>query len=604
MVRVVVACGLLGVGCGDDGNQPVDAGADATIDAAPDAGVTSATCRDGWCWMYPKPQGNALQAVFGFSNTDVWVAGDNGALAHFDGATWTEHAPPGSKNAALYRIYGAAPNDVWAVGASAIYHWNGSAWTDASMPGTWLAIGGGAANDVWIAEASTGGAVHQWNGTSWSSRPTPFGTARTIAFASSGGSTYAVSAQSGIAKLVGGTWGTVDAGNHVANAAAFVSPTQVVTAGDSGSVWFYDGNGWTEHVTPMTTSWTTITAASLSDVWVSDGFTAAHWNGTAWTQATTNVRSSAGRQGLWLDSTGAPWLVAWNSQVRTFSAGAWTQRTTGTSDLVHIAGTADNDIWVTTIAGGTRHWNGTAWTDVVTPTPAGCEIRDVWAAAANDAWIALACSGETGDMAPRRLLHWDGTAWSVLATFGAETTPLGRLGFNAVWGSAANDVYAAAFTALYHYNGTAWSPVAGGPTGGDAVFGVAANDHYVAQGNVLFHWNGTAWSMKTTTNVIVAGLQTDASSVWLGAELARSNSGAFYDGSVFVTAPFVGTPAGTAADVFVQERDTNGLEEVRYQGGRNGTRTATPAFFEQADAWRSPSGKTYVISGGLLVHDP
>ena len=36
--------------------------------------------KDKWCWVNPLPQGNALNAMWGTSATDVYAVGDNGTI--------------------------------------------------------------------------------------------------------------------------------------------------------------------------------------------------------------------------------------------------------------------------------------------------------------------------------------------------------------------------------------------------------------------------------------------------------------------------------------------------------------------------------------------
>ena len=75
---------------------------------------------------------------------DVWFTGGQfvpgpdltayGMFAHFDGCAWTVTQRPDLPQ--LSGVWGAAPNDVWMVGAgSDAYHWNGSAVTAVPVPG-------------------------------------------------------------------------------------------------------------------------------------------------------------------------------------------------------------------------------------------------------------------------------------------------------------------------------------------------------------------------------------------------------------------------------------------------------------------------------------
>lgn len=66
-----------------------------------------------------------LNALFGFGPNDVWAAGEDGTVLHFDGTTWSSVSSGTSRT--FNSIWGAAPDDVWFVGRSgAVVRWNGA----------------------------------------------------------------------------------------------------------------------------------------------------------------------------------------------------------------------------------------------------------------------------------------------------------------------------------------------------------------------------------------------------------------------------------------------------------------------------------------------
>src|SRR5688572_7478809 len=69
---------------------------------------------DGWCWVDPLPQGNPLRAVWGAAANDVWAVGDAGAIIHYDGSAWRAASSPVTAN--LNGVWGSAAHVVWAVG--------------------------------------------------------------------------------------------------------------------------------------------------------------------------------------------------------------------------------------------------------------------------------------------------------------------------------------------------------------------------------------------------------------------------------------------------------------------------------------------------------
>lgn len=93
----------------------------------------------------------------------IWVAGDNdvwlggsatwhfdGALSHWDGATWT---PVPDQDESYNSLWGSAPNDLYAVGDLGIVaHWNGSKWSasrELEFHQSFTMVHGSSATNVW-----------------------------------------------------------------------------------------------------------------------------------------------------------------------------------------------------------------------------------------------------------------------------------------------------------------------------------------------------------------------------------------------------------------------------------------------------------------------
>src|SRR5205085_12587612 len=117
----------------------------------------------------PLKPGAALQGVWGPAEDDVWVAGQETALWHFDGLTWT--SPDANAVHHIVAMFGVG-KEGWALGgcsratspcpyddqhaADVILHWDGSAarpsWApESSTPGRgqlWSA-GGSDPHDLW-----------------------------------------------------------------------------------------------------------------------------------------------------------------------------------------------------------------------------------------------------------------------------------------------------------------------------------------------------------------------------------------------------------------------------------------------------------------------
>ncbi len=131
---------------------------------------------DGTAWEpmeTGEPQGN-LWWVFGFENGPVFMGGDGGMILRYESGVFTTMQTP--SRAAVYGIWGASPDDVWAVGnttaTSGAFAWRlaGDAWVDepalpaeiVSTSAMWK-VHGCAADDVYL--VGTDGIALHWDGT-------------------------------------------------------------------------------------------------------------------------------------------------------------------------------------------------------------------------------------------------------------------------------------------------------------------------------------------------------------------------------------------------------------------------------------------------------
>ncbi|MGH9273187.1 MAG: carboxypeptidase regulatory-like domain-containing protein [Acidimicrobiales bacterium] len=187
------------------------------------------------------------------------------------------------------------------------------------------------------------------------------------------------------------------------------------------------------------------------------------------------------------------------------------------NSLSAVDGSGPADVWavgewnpgVPPTATGRRtlalHFDGASWT--VTPTPNAAfegvdltALEGVASFAANDAWAV----GHGDDFASLRsetvALHWDGAAWSRVATPNPAGTSLPNRLFS-IDGVAADDIWAVggvgfpARALVLRYDGTAWTRVrAPGKVELHGVFATAADDVWAVGGGVVIHWNGTSWT--------------------------------------------------------------------------------------------------------------
>lgn len=132
---------------------------------------------DGTSWT-TTTHDSTLRGIYGTASTDVWAVGDtvagSGVVHHWDGITWSKSTVAKG----LRDVYARTPTDVWAVGRSgAVAHYDGTSWTfvDAGTTSELNSVIAFAANDVWIggggskAEPSV---LRHWDGAKWTPQAT------------------------------------------------------------------------------------------------------------------------------------------------------------------------------------------------------------------------------------------------------------------------------------------------------------------------------------------------------------------------------------------------------------------------------------------------
>ena len=181
-----------------------------------------------------------------------------------------------------------------------------------------------------------------------------------------------------------------------------------------------------------------------------------------------------------------------------------------------------------------EQWNGSNWSVISSPNPAGkpdVELNGVAAISANDIWAV----GHSGDPSytPYQTLteHWNGTSWSIISS----PSP-GSYNGNDLYAVAAissNDVWAVGWyqqtsqsglqALSMHWNGTSWAVV---PNPGTAqlfaVRAISSNDVWAAGVQTILHWNGSAWSNVSfplppggTQTIVFKGISaTSATDAW------------------------------------------------------------------------------------------
>ena len=207
---------------------------------------------DGFCVMSPAPYAVHWNAIWGAAANDIWAVGTGpgaGAIGHFDGRAWTL-VPTSGKLLALNAVWGSAANDVWAVGgAGEVQHYDGTSWArvNSGLTVNLWAVWGSSAQDVWV--AGENGYIRRWTGSA-------FGTV-----SSSG------APMTGAYRAI---WGS--------------GPSDIWVVGDNATFWHYNGTSGAPVTTPYNNLplWS-IWGRSATDIYaVGNSGLVLHFDGKTW----------------------------------------------------------------------------------------------------------------------------------------------------------------------------------------------------------------------------------------------------------------------------------------------------------------------------------
>lgn len=166
------------------------------------------------------------------------------------------------------------------------------------------------------------------------------------------------------------------------------------------------------------------------------------------------------------------------------------------------------------------HWNGTAWTGLQLPMPSGttASLLGVADVAPGDGWAVGFSTNTSTDQDQTLIEHWNGTSWSIVPS---PDPAGGSTGSDELWAIAAvspTDIWAAgddfagggSIVPLFaNYNGTSWTAVPPPADGAGFMLGltaISANNVWAvgdvsSQAFTSEHWNGTSWSVVSTPSV-------------------------------------------------------------------------------------------------------
>jgi hypothetical protein len=232
---------------------------------------------DGAAWArVPNADRHDLWWSHAFSPDEVFAVGAGGTVLRGGRSGFTRMSTPGLGAQTLYGAWGSAPDDLWAVGGFAgrwgfLWHFDGEAWVEQPLPDdlplspegelpALFKVWGRAADDVWA--VGSHGTILHFDGAAW--EVVPSGTDELL---------FTVHARNGRLAVVGPRTVLVEEGGAFTN----VSPDgagilqgvcveddgSIVISGQSGTMWVRDPAGaWAQQ-----TNTTGVSPESLHAVW-------------------------------------------------------------------------------------------------------------------------------------------------------------------------------------------------------------------------------------------------------------------------------------------------------------------------------------------------
>ncbi len=258
-----------------------------------------------------------IRGMWGSSDKDVWAAGEEGMMLHWDGKIWGRVSVPTGGD--LLAIWGASDKDIWAVGeAGVVIRWDGSAWSRVTTPvpdsATLNDVWGTSGSNVWA--VGDRGALIQFNGSAWGATNLPIINNLLTVWAASTTDAWIGGDLGLLLRWDGAAWSGVPSGSsqpfvHIRGTAS----NKVWAAKQNQEIWTFDGSKWARlSVSGVFGSRLWINADN--DIWVYRSTYASHFT-TMWTSFSFSGELTA----LW----GANPMTAWamtTSEISRFT-GTW-----------------------------------------------------------------------------------------------------------------------------------------------------------------------------------------------------------------------------------------------------------------------------------------
>ena len=321
--------------------------------------------------------------ISGIDGKDIWVVGEKGSIAHWNGAQWLQvHS---GVSATLRTISIRSSDDVWFGGDSGtVLHWNGSAieLKAGGLP-NFQGIWGTASDNLWA--VGCGGAIYHYDGQSWSAVQTGFSDDFSSVWGSSDKDIWVVGKDTSgyfvTVRWKDGKWSrtqTEDSGGSHPSLWG-TSAKNVFATFNGGMYRHFDGDKWSDSMSvnlPSSPDLVSIDGSSEQNIWAlgvtTDGLGVARYDEGKWKDVSPSIPglmvSANYLAQIRVFSPQEVWIaVAPNnltSLVYRWKSGTWEAKDwpspPGSGPVGVIGGSAPNDIWFGGFQNSLARWTGSA----------------------------------------------------------------------------------------------------------------------------------------------------------------------------------------------------------------------------------------------------
>lgn len=395
---------------------------------------------------------------------------NTGIIFRFNGTTWTSVPVPSPHTTLPKRdLQCGGPGQAFVnAGGFFAYKWTGSTWEPMKTNGLSLArnlrMAAVSATEIYAASDSgnTDRAFYKFDGTSWTeiARRTTTGPFRLWADPR-GGAAYI---HSGLGRL------------------DRIAPSSVTT------------------LSLMPNLRDAVMTSATSGFAVGWNLFLSRWDGSKWTNDAppAGVQITRALQGVWSDGPSNAWAVGEANSILRYNGSAWSavssvNKPIANTDNYNAVWGVGSDVWV---AGDNTILHCKATASCAVEASGGGILYSLWGSAANNVF-AVGAGG--------RILRYNGTAWSQMAS--PTNRALARIA-----GSSASDIWAVGDSVLMHFDGTTWTvhpvtenrlrskvPSQLSSGGGAVIFQIGLwvrgpKEAYIGgDGGVIFRWDGAEW---------------------------------------------------------------------------------------------------------------